>query len=78
MTQNKGSACRTIIIEEVKMSNSATIRMSGKGQVVIPEEIRIKLNLKAGSQFMVMGQNDVVILKNIPSHSQIEFDDSRK
>ncbi|NIR47056.1 AbrB/MazE/SpoVT family DNA-binding domain-containing protein [candidate division KSB1 bacterium] len=29
--------------------------MSSKGQVVIPEEIRKRLGLKAGSQFIVVG-----------------------
>ncbi|MFQ5642061.1 MAG: AbrB/MazE/SpoVT family DNA-binding domain-containing protein, partial [bacterium] len=39
--------------------------MSSKGQVVIPENIRKRLQLKTGSQFVVVGDNDVVILKAI-------------
>jgi antitoxin PrlF len=39
--------------------------MSSKGQVVIPETIRKQLNLKAGAQFVVVGEDDVVILKAI-------------
>ena len=34
------------------MPNVATTRMSSKGQVVIPEDIRKQLKLKAGSQFV--------------------------
>lgn len=49
--------------------------MSSKGQVVIPEEIRDRLQLKAGSQFLVMGDNDVIILKSILPPSMEEFDD---
>jgi AbrB family looped-hinge helix DNA binding protein len=39
--------------------------MSSKGQVVIPETIRKRLNLKEGAQFVVLGEGDVVILKAI-------------
>ena len=57
------------------MSNLATTKMSPKGQVVIPEEIRKKLGLKAGSQFVVMGEKDTVILKAISPLSMEEFDE---
>jgi len=56
------------------MSNLATTKMSSKGQVVIPEDIRKRLKLKAGSQFVVVGENDVVILKSISTPSISEFD----
>ena len=64
------------------MSNVSTTKMSSKGQVVIPENIRKQLNLKAGAQFVVVGEKDVVILKNISPPSFDEFDaliaDARK
>ncbi len=47
------------------MGTLATTRMSSKGQVVIPESIRKQLNLKAGAEFVVVGEDDVVILKAI-------------
>ena len=56
------------------MANLATTKMSSKGQVVIPEDIRKRLKLKAGSQFVVVGENDVVILKSISPPSMNEFD----
>lgn len=56
------------------MENLATTKMSSKGQVVISEDIRKRLNLKAGSQFMVLGEDDVVILKAIVSPAMQEFD----
>lgn len=56
------------------MSPLATTRMSSKGQIVIPEEIRKKLGLKPGAQFIVVGQDDVVILKTISRPSMNEFD----
>jgi AbrB family looped-hinge helix DNA binding protein len=56
------------------MQNVATAKMSSKGQVVIPEVIRKRLRLKAGSQFVVVGKDDVVILKSIAPPSMGEFD----
>jgi AbrB family looped-hinge helix DNA binding protein len=58
----------------IKMANLATTKMSSKGQVVIPEDIRNRLNLKAGSQFVVVGEKDVVIFKSISQPSMEEFD----
>jgi len=57
------------------MAVLATTKMSSKGQVVIPEEIRKRLGLKAGSQFVVVGDKDVVILKAISPPSIEEFDE---
>lgn len=56
------------------METLATTRMSSKGQIVIPEPIRKRLNLKAGAQFLVLGENDVVILKAITAPSMDDFD----
>ena len=56
------------------MSNLATTKMSSKGQVVIPEGIRKRLGLKAGAQFVVVGDKDVVILKAITPPSMEDFD----
>ena len=55
------------------MENVSTTKMSSKGQVVIPEDIRKQLNLKAGSKFIVVGEKDVIILKNIAPPSLDEF-----
>lgn len=56
------------------METLATTRMSSKGQVVIPEEVRKRLRLEAGAQFMVVGEDDVVILKTIQRPSMRNFD----
>ena len=56
------------------MAPLATTKMSSKGQIVIPEDIRKRLGLKPGAQFVVVGQNDVVILKTINQPSMNEFD----
>ena len=57
------------------MENLATTRMSSKGQIVIPEEIRERLGLRAGTQFVVVGNRDVVILKTIMPPSLKAFDE---
>jgi AbrB family looped-hinge helix DNA binding protein len=57
------------------MEKFATTKMTSKGQVVIPEGVRKRLGLKAGSRFMVIGERDVVILKEITPPSMREFDE---
>ena len=57
------------------MAEVRTTKMSSRGQVVIPEEIRERLGLKAGSQFVVVGDKDTVILKSISPPSMKEFDE---
>lgn len=51
----------------------STTKMSSKGQVVIPETIRIALGLKEGAQFVVVGQGDTVILKSIEAPPMEQF-----
>jgi len=57
------------------MSKLATTKMSSKGQVVIPEDVRLRLGLEAGEQFVVLGDKDVVILKRIAPPSMRDFDE---
>ncbi len=56
------------------MKPIATTKMSSKGQVVIPESIRKTLNLETGTQFVVVAEGDVVILKTITPLSLDAFD----
>jgi AbrB family looped-hinge helix DNA binding protein len=60
--------------KEQSMDHLATTRMSSKGQIVIPESIRKRLNLKEGAQFIVVGEGDVVILKAITPPKISSFD----
>ena len=57
------------------MDEIATTRLSSKGQVVIPEAIRTRLGLQPGTQFVVLGEDDTVVLKPISAPSMREFDD---
>lgn len=56
------------------MNKLSTAKLSSKGQVVIPEEIRDRLRLKPVDRFIVIGDNDVVILKTLSAPSMSEFD----
>ncbi len=55
------------------MSQIATTKMSSKGQVVIPEDIRDKMGLHSGDQFLVLAEKDVVILKIVTRPSMSEY-----
>ena len=47
------------------MVKPSTTKLSTRGQVVIPEEIRNRLGLEPGEQFVVIGEGDVVVLKTL-------------
>ena len=48
--------------------------LSSRGQVVIPQDIRDHLRLKTGEKFVVLGEEDTVILKKIKVPSFKNFD----
>ena len=56
------------------MQTLATTKMTSKGQIVIPEAVRKAMGLTTGDQFVVVGDEDVVILKTIRAPSLDEFD----
>jgi AbrB family looped-hinge helix DNA binding protein len=64
------------------MVQPSTTKLSSKGQVVIPEEIRRRLGLEAGVQFVVVGEGDVVVLKALKAPKMSDFksllDDARQ
>ena len=47
------------------MAPLSTTRLSSKGQVVIPEDIRTRLGLKPGSRFIVLAERGMVVFKTI-------------
>lgn len=55
------------------MSSASTTTLSSKGQVVIPEEIRERLGLEPGAQFVVIADRDVVIFKLLEPPSIEDF-----
>lgn len=60
--------------KEFDMDALATTKMSSKGHVVIPENVRNRLRLESGAQFVVVGNGDVVILKTITPPAMRDFD----
>lgn len=55
------------------MVTFSTTRLTSKGQIVIPEDIRKRLGLKEGTQFIIMGEGDSIILKTIALLSMKDF-----
>ena len=55
------------------MNKLATTKLSSKGQVVIPEEIRDQMGLHSGDQFLVLAEKDVVILKIVTRPNMSEY-----
>jgi AbrB family looped-hinge helix DNA binding protein len=47
------------------MSEVSTTKMTSKGQVVIPEEIREYMHLESGVKFIVMATSDSIIFKRV-------------
>lgn len=47
-----------------------TTRMSSRGQVVIPQDIRDEMNADEGTVFAVFGSKDSVLLKKIETPSK--------
>lgn len=64
------------------MQSLDVTRMSTKGQVVIPGDIRQALALTPGTKFVIVGEGDTVILKRIgrPGLAEVDklFAESRK
>ena len=56
------------------METVPVIRMSSKGQVVIPEDVRERLGLRSGAEFVVLETGDQVVLKPIHRPSKAEWD----
>jgi AbrB family looped-hinge helix DNA binding protein len=55
------------------MNQVATTKLSSKGQVVIPEIIRESLHMETGTQFVVIGLDDTIILKSITPPPMSKF-----
>ena len=50
-----------------------TIKMSSKGQIVIPRDIRDEMHASEGTVFAVVGSKDSVVLKKITMPSKEEL-----
>lgn len=48
-------------------------KISSRGQIVIPQDIREKMNLKEGEAFAVIGSGDTLLLKRVKTPSREEI-----
>lgn len=49
------------------------IRMSSKGQIVIPQDIRAEICASEGTMFAVVGGRDSIVLKKVATPSKEEL-----
>ena len=50
-----------------------TVRMSSKGQIVIPQDVREELDAGTSTVFAVVGSKDTIVLKKITTPSKEEL-----
>ena len=55
------------------MNAVATTRMSSRGQVVIPEEIRTQYGWNSGMSFVVIGHAEAIILQPVETPDMSQF-----
>ncbi len=56
------------------MKAVATTRLSSKGQIVIPEAIRHRLGLGPGTEFVVLEDDDTIVLQRVRPSGLRDFD----
>ena len=49
------------------------VKMTSKGQVTIPRDIREKMNLKTGDKILFLEENERFFLQNLNSLALLEF-----
>jgi antitoxin PrlF len=54
------------------MNKVETTSMSSRGQVVIPQAIRDMLHLDPGEKFIVIGEDDTILLKRLELPSALD------
>jgi AbrB family looped-hinge helix DNA binding protein len=56
---------------------TVTVKLSSKGQVVIPKEVRDALHWEPGTELTVVPTGDGVMLKPRPTKSKLRLEDLR-
>ncbi len=56
------------------MENIEVTSISSRGQVVIPQNLRDKLKIREGEKFVVIGEDNTIILKKLEMPSFKGFD----
>ncbi|MDO8633717.1 MAG: AbrB/MazE/SpoVT family DNA-binding domain-containing protein [archaeon] len=55
------------------MGEVELIKMSSRGQIVIPQEVRKKMKLEEGEAFAVTGSGDTLLFKRVKMPSKEEI-----
>jgi len=56
---------------------ASVIKVSAKGQIVIPSKWRKRMNIKIGQELLAIGEGDTLLIKKIEDSAlKAEFDDS--
>ncbi len=58
--------------------NIEITKMTSRGQIVIPQEIREKEQLKEGEKFLVLDMNGTIVLKRVANLGEKNFDEFEK
>ena len=56
------------------MENIEVTSISSRGQVVIPQNLRDKLKIREGEKFVVIGEDDTIVLRKLEMPSFKGFD----
>ena len=56
------------------MTEMEITSLSTRGQIVVPRRIRERLDLRVGEKFVVIGEEDLIVLKKIEMPSFKAFD----
>lgn len=56
------------------MENIEITSVSSRGQVVIPQKLRDKLRIREGEKFIIIGEDNTIVLKKIEMPSFKGFD----
>lgn len=58
----------------VKMENIEITSVSSRGQIVIPQSLRDRLKIREGEKFVVIGEDNTIVLKKleIPSFKGVD------
>ena len=60
------------------MESVEVASVSSKGQIVIPQKLREKMNIHTGEKFVVVGNDDTILLKKIGMPSFDGFEELLK